>query len=127
MSQPDADLIRRTYDAFARGDIPAVIANMADDVELNVPDVLPHGAYVRGHEGVGGFFAGLAERWSDFVVEVDDIFDSGAAVYGRGRANGKLDGTPTGYGFVHVFTVREGKVARLDEYVAPPEGGFPTS
>ena len=62
MSQSDADLIRRNYDAFGRGDIPAVMATMAEDIEWNVPDVLPHGAYVRGHEGVGGFFTGLASR-----------------------------------------------------------------
>jgi len=33
---------------------------------------------------------------------------------------------PTGYGFVHVFTVSGGEVTRFDEYVAPPQGGFPT-
>jgi ketosteroid isomerase-like protein len=27
---------------------------------------------------------------------------------------------------VHAFTIRDGKVVRFDEYVAPPEGGFPT-
>jgi uncharacterized protein len=127
MSQSDADLIRRTYEAFGRGDIGAVMAAMADDVEWNVPDVLPHGAHARGHEGVGGFFAGLASRWSNFGLEIDDVVDGGQVVFGRGRASGELGGTPTGYGFVHVFTMREGKVARFDEYVAPPEGGFPGS
>jgi ketosteroid isomerase-like protein len=125
MSQSDADLVRRSYEAFARGDIAAVMDALADDVEWNAPDVLPHGAYVRGREGVGGFFAGLADRWSDFSLEIDDVVDGGSAVYGRGRATGKLGGTPSGYGFVHVFGFRDGKVARFDEYVAPPQGGFP--
>lgn len=125
MSQPDADLIRRTYEAFARGDIPAVMANFADDIDWNAPDVLPHGSHVRGHDGVGEFFGRLASLWSDFGLEIDDLVASDDAVFGRGRASGKLDGTPTGYGFVHVFTVRDGKVARFDEYVAPPQGGFP--
>ena len=127
MSQSDADLIRRNYDAFGRGDIPAVMATLAEDIEWNAPDVLPHGAYVRGHEGVGGFFAGLASRWSGFALEIDDVSDGGGVVFGRGRAGGELDGTPSGYGFVHVFTMRDGEVARFDEYVAPPPGGFPAS
>jgi ketosteroid isomerase-like protein len=127
MSQQDADLIRGIYDAFSRGDIPAVMAGFAQDIEWNAPDVLPHGSSTRGHDGVGAFFAGLAGRWSDFGLEIDDVVDSGSTVYGRGRAAGKLGGTPTGYGFVHVFTVRDGKVARFDEYVAPPAGGFPPS
>ena len=127
MSQSDVDLIRRNYDAFGRGDIPAVMATLVADIEWNAPDVLPHGAHVSGHEGVGGFFAGLASRWSGFELEIDDVVDGGRVVIGRGRASGTLEGTPSGYGFVHVFTMRDGMVTRFDEYVAPPEGGFPAS
>src|SRR5439155_21472406 len=76
MSQSDIDLIRATYDAFGRGDIPAVMANFADDIEWNVPDVLPHGMRVRGHDGVGRFFAGLADLWSDFGLEIGEIVGS---------------------------------------------------
>jgi len=112
----------RDYDAFGRGDIPAVLASFADDVEWNVPNVLPHGMHVHGHEGVGRFFANLAARWSPFGLEIDELADGDTAVL----ASGKLDGMPTGYGFVHAFTIRDGKVVRVDEYVAPPEGGFPT-
>jgi ketosteroid isomerase-like protein len=127
VSRADVDLIRATYESFARGDIPAVMANFADDIEWNVPDVLPHGRHVRGHEGVGQFFAGLGDHWTDFGLEIEEIADGDTAVLGRGRASGTLNGSATGYGFVHAFTIRDGKVARFDEYVAPPEGGFPTT
>jgi len=127
MSQSDVDLIRATYESFGRGDIPAVMANFAEDIEWNAPDVLPHGRRVRGHEGVGQFFAGLGDQWTDFGLEIEEIVDGDSAVLGRGRASGRLHGSATGYGFVHAFTIRDGKVARFDEYVAPPEGGFPTT
>jgi ketosteroid isomerase-like protein len=125
MPQSDVDLVRTTYDAFARGDIPAVMGSFAEDIEWNVPDVLPHGMHARGHDGVGAFFAGLAQHWSDFGLELDEVVGGERAVLGRGRARGKLHGTESGYGFVHAFTTRDGKIVRFDEYVAPPEGGFP--
>jgi ketosteroid isomerase-like protein len=125
MPQSDVDLIRATYDAFARGDVPAVLANFAEDIEWHAPDVLPHGMDVRGREAVGAFFAGLVAQWSDFGLEIEDLVAAPTAVLCRGRASGTLNGTPTGYGFVHAFTIRDGKVARFDEYVAPPQGGFP--
>ena len=127
MSQSDIDLIRATYESFGRGDIPEVMANLAEDIEWHTPDVLPHGMHVRGLEGVGVFFIGLGDHWSHFGVEVDDLAEGQTAVLARGRASGTLNGTPTGYGFVHAFTMRDGKVARFDEYVAPPEGGFAES
>jgi uncharacterized protein len=127
VSQSDVELIREAYAAFGRGDIAAVMANFAEDIEWNAPDVLPHGMRVRGHEGVGRFFATLAGRWSDFGMEIHEVADGERAVLGRGHASGKLDGTPTGYGFVHAFTVEGGKVVAFDEYVAPPEGCFPSA
>jgi ketosteroid isomerase-like protein len=125
MPQSDVDLIRATYDSFARGDIAAVMANFAEDIDWHAPDVLPHGMEVRGREAVGTFFAGLGAQWSDFGLEIDDLVEAQSAVLGRGRASGKLNGIATGYGFVHAFTIRDGKVVRFDEYVAPPQGGFP--
>ena len=101
------------------------MANLAADIEWHAPDVLPHGMHVRGHQGVGAFFAGLSDHWSDFGLEIDDLAEGQSAVLARGRATGKLNGTPSGYGFVHAFTIRDGKVARFDEYVAPPASGFP--
>jgi uncharacterized protein len=129
MSQSDdLDLVRGAYDAFARGDIQAVLAVCAEDIEWNVPDVLPHGMHVRGHEAVGRFFGTLAGRWSDFGLELYEIVPGErASVITRGVASGALDGQRTSYGFVHAFTIRDGKAVAFEEYVAPPQGGFPTT
>ena len=34
-------LVEGAYEAFGRGDIPAVLGILSDDVEWDVPDVLP--------------------------------------------------------------------------------------
>jgi ketosteroid isomerase-like protein len=126
MSQPRT-VVDDAYTAFGKGDVPTVLGLLADDVEWSVPDSVPHGRDARGPEQVGEFFGGLAELWSDFGIEIDEIADAGDKVISVGRAAGKLEGTPTGYGFVHVFTVDGGRIVRFDEYVAPPAGGFPAN
>ena len=119
MENGNAGLARTAYEAFDRGELAEVIAEMADDIELNVPQVLPQGGKARGHEEVGQFFERLAATWQDFGIEIDAIVESGDRVLAIGRAKGKLDGVDTGYGFVHSWTVRDGALARFDEYVDP--------
>jgi ketosteroid isomerase-like protein len=121
-----ADTVREAYDAFGRGDIPAILEMLADDVSWNAPEPLPHAMRTTGRDGVAQFFTRLSELWSDLGLDVDTIVDDGSGRgIGVGTARGKLRGKPASYGYVHVFTVRDGKVARFDEYVAAPEGGFP--
>lgn len=119
MSKENVELLRGTYEAFARGDIAAVMAAFADDIVWSAPTVLPHGMRARGKEQVGEFFQGLGSTWEDFGLEIDDYVASGERVCVIGRASGGLEGVQTGYGFVHAWTVRHGACVRFDEYVDP--------
>jgi ketosteroid isomerase-like protein len=117
---PDnAQLLRDAYEAFGRGDIPAVMDAFADDISWNTPDVLPHGRTVSGKDAVGGFFQGLAEKWDDFGLELEDIRAAGDRGYAVGRASGTYRGQPAGYGFVHAWTIADGLCTRFEEYVDP--------
>jgi ketosteroid isomerase-like protein len=93
--------------------------NFADDIEWHSPEPLPQHMDVRGPEDVGQFFQSVADNWSDFEIGVDDICASGDRVCAIGHAAGKLSAGDAQYGFVHAWTVRDGKLARFDEYVAP--------
>ena len=119
MENGNTALARGAYEAFDRGDIAQVIGGMTADIELNAPELLPHGGKARGPEEVGRFFERLASTWQDFGIEIDALLESGDRVVAIGRAQGKLDGVETGYGFVHSWTVRDGAFARFDEYVDP--------
>jgi ketosteroid isomerase-like protein len=119
MSSENIELLRGTYDAFGRGDVPAVMAAFADDIAWSVPDALPHGVRARGKDEVGEFFQRLASTWEDFGLAIDDYVASGDRVCVIGRASGRLGGVETGYGFVHAWTVRDGVCIALDEYVDP--------
>ncbi len=72
----NVELLRNTYEAFGRGDIPAVLGVFAEDIEWSVPEVIPHGGKARGREEVGGFFERLGSTWEDFGIEIDALFGS---------------------------------------------------
>ena len=121
----NADVIQGAYDAFAKGDVPAVIDTMDDEVTWDVASVLPQGGSFQGKDGVGEFFQGLGESWEELNINLDDLIDGGDNVVGVGRAEGRLrdGGTTAGYGFAHVFTLEGGKVTRFREY-ADPDGSL---
>src|SRR5215472_15490091 len=70
----NADLIRRGYAAFARGDIAAVLAILAEDVLWHVPGRGPLARDYRGHGEVLGFFGRFMELCDrTFRVQIDDV------------------------------------------------------
>jgi ketosteroid isomerase-like protein len=119
MSNDNAELLRGTYEAFGRGDIPTVMGVLDENIIWNTPAVLPHAMTVHGRDDVAAFFQKLASTWADFNLEIDDIVASGDRVCAIGRAGGTLDGEAASYGFVHAWTVRDGVCVRFDEYVDP--------
>lgn len=112
-------VIEAAYAAFARGDIPAVIDLLDDNVHWSSPATLPHGGHFDGKAGVGSFFQAIGGAWSELTLDVESVSEAGAdLVIGVVRADGTLrDGGPSGYGATHVFTVQAGKVVRFREYV----------
>jgi uncharacterized protein len=114
----NASLIQAAYDAFARGDIPAVIDLVDDSVEWSSPGTLPQGGQFHGRDGVGQFFQAVGGAWSSLALDVEAVTEAGSElVIGLVRADGtRQGGGPAGYGATHVFTVRDGKVVRFREY-----------
>lgn len=112
-----ADVVREAYDAFGRGDIPAVLELVADDVEWDVAEVLVQGGSWRGRDGTGQFFQQLGEKYEEITVDVQDLVDGGDHVVGVGVGRGRRrGGGDVEYGFAHVFRVGDGKITRFREY-----------
>jgi uncharacterized protein len=112
------DLISQAYGSFARGDVPAVIDILADDVSWTVPEIVPQGGSFDGKQQVGGFFERLGSLYEELNLDIHDLVDGDTRVAGVGVASGRLrEGGAVEYGFVHVFDVDGGKVTRFREYV----------
>jgi uncharacterized protein len=119
MADQNLDTVRGAYEAFARGDVASVLEILDDDVAWTVPPPLPQATEVHGRDEAGAFFARLGELWEDLSLELDDFVASGDRVCVIGRGSGKVQGRQAGYGFVHAWTLADGKAVRFDEYAQP--------
>jgi ketosteroid isomerase-like protein len=52
MSEQSVEVVKRAYAAFAEGDVPAVLAAFADDIEWHEAEGMPYGGLYRGGEAV---------------------------------------------------------------------------
>lgn len=118
MSEENVDTIRGIYDAFARGDIPAIIDQLADDVAWHSPETLPWGGDERGHEGVLAFFGRLGGAVDELVPDVRTFIDGGDHVTVLGTHHGRAKGgAPFEAEWAMVWRLRDGKVVEFRDYV----------
>jgi uncharacterized protein len=118
---PNVQLVRRSYEAFARGDMDAVVANFHPDIEWHQAQGLPHGGLYRGLEQVrSAIFAPLADAWWDaFDATPIELLDAGSEVVVLGRYTGraKHTGKRLDVPFVHVWSLRGGKAIRFRQFL----------
>ena len=48
MAEQNVEVVKGMYDAFGRGDVPAVLGGMAEDIEWNEAAGMPQGGTYRG-------------------------------------------------------------------------------
>jgi len=121
MSQENVDRVRSMYEAFARGDVPAVLAGMDPKIEWNEAENFIYAdknPYIGPQAILEGVFMRIGSEWSTFSVAPEEILGSGdtAIAFGRYRGtykatNGRIDAQ-----FVHVFKFRDGKIVKFQQY-----------
>jgi uncharacterized protein len=113
MSSENKQFIRRMYDAYSKGDIDAVLANMTDDFTWYAPGAAPFAGQRRGREEMRAFFA-ESLRWVQMdQFDVDDVLADGDKVVVLGRQRGTVRETGRHFEtrWAHVYTLRGGKAA----------------
>jgi ketosteroid isomerase-like protein len=115
------EIVRRSYEAFARGDLAAVTADMADEIVWEQAQGLPHGGVYRGLDAVRrNVFEPLDRDWWDaFSATPEEVLDAGSDVVVLGRYRGVAKGTGRRLDvpFVHVWTLRDGKAVRFRQFL----------
>ena len=116
-----ADIVRRSYEAFARDDLDGVMADMDDAIEWHQAQGLPHGGLYRGLADVRRhvFDPLHDEWWEEFSADPDEFVDAGDTVVVIGRYRGVAKGTGRRLDapYVHVWTLREGKAVRFRQFL----------
>jgi uncharacterized protein len=113
-------VVKDAYDAFARGDVDAVLDALAEDVEWEVPGPpeIPYAGLFRGKNGVADFFRILADADDVLFFEAETFLTNGdrIAVFGHYTARVKATGREGHAEWAHSFVMRNGKVSKFREY-----------
>ncbi|MES2070119.1 MAG: nuclear transport factor 2 family protein [Pseudomonadota bacterium] len=114
------EVVQQAYAAFGRGDVPAILELVADDIdwELVGPKSLAYAGPRRSRSEVGAFFAALAAADNITVFEPREFIEAGEHVTVLGRSQATALDTKREYAteWAHVFTVKNGKVTRWRGY-----------
>ena len=118
MSQPDhVAIVQQAYASFGPRAVPFIIGIPTPDVEMDsrYPATVPFGGVFRGHAGVGEFFSAIAASVDLVRFEPQRFLgkDDEVVVVGREEATVRATRRPFVNEWVHVWTFRDGKLARI--------------
>ena len=114
-------ILRGGYEAFAKGDVPTVLALFDAKVEWNEAEHVTYwtGAPFQGSQAVvNGVFSRIPKDFDGFRIEIRRMVASGDTVLveARYRATAKATGKPLDAQVAHVWDFRDGKVVRFQQY-----------
>jgi len=118
MTNPNLDTVQSAYAAFGRGDIPAVLATLAPEVESQARGLPARGTHIGPWQVAQNVFSAVPQDWAEFALISEDFFADGDTVIVRGRvqAVARATGRSMDAPFGHVFTVADGKIQHLTNH-----------
>jgi ketosteroid isomerase-like protein len=121
MSQQNVNLVQSLYEAFERGDIPAILGAMDPDILWDIPQApgYPLGGIHRGPLGIANeFFSIIPMYYQEFAAIPQHVVDDGdlVIVQAEYRGKGKASGTAFQVPVAHVYGFRNGKWIHFQEY-----------
>ena len=126
MSQANVDAFKRSIEAYNRGDVEALLADLDAEVEWRpvLPVVLGGGTTVyRGHDGIREMLRDLDEIYEERQLGFSEIHDVGDRIVAvgnltiRGRGSGLRTESP--FGWLGEF--RDGKATSIRTFLDPEE------
>jgi ketosteroid isomerase-like protein len=118
-SPAPADVVRRQYLASAAGNLEALRATLAPDVEWTEMAGFPLAGTYRTPEGVtAGVMESLTRDWDDWTAHDDTYITQGESVVvlARYTAVNKATGKQLNVRVAHHFTVRGGQIVRFEQF-----------
>jgi uncharacterized protein len=119
ISPSPVELARSGYEAFARGDIPGVLALMDPAMVWHEAETLPYGGVYHGPDAVlESIFMAIGRDWDDYVAEPLRFIDGGdhAVVLGEYRGVHRASGGSLKTPFAHVWRFRDGRLVEFHQF-----------
>jgi ketosteroid isomerase-like protein len=120
VSQENVEVVRRTWDAWTRGDLDGVLALCCEDLVFDTTHIRdwPEPGYM-GHDGFRRFLTEWLEVWDGFEVGVDDHLpasDGRVVTLFWQRGKGRHSGLSMEVTWALISTVRGERNARGEVY-----------
>jgi ketosteroid isomerase-like protein len=115
------DVTKAVFEAFGRGDVPAILALLHDKVEIEFygPPVIPYARRYKGQAQARQFFETVLSSVhihqfepQEFICERDKV-----VVTGHLRLTARPTGRTIESDFVHVITVADNKWLRFRDFM----------
>ena len=117
MGNPNAAVIRSAYDAFARGNVPAVFAVFDAAITWHVPGNGPLSGTFTGHDAIADFFRRTMELSSGtFSIDVHNVLAEDDLVVALVTVNAQRNSVSASFPEVHVWRMKDGKAVSFCEY-----------
>ena len=119
-AQQNVQVVKDFFAAMGSGDKEGLLALSTDDIEWIVPGRdWPLAGTHRGHAGLRAFLQKASETMETSFPEPPEYVAQGDRVLVVGFATGRIKATDKTFedDWVFAITVRDGKVAKIREYV----------
>jgi ketosteroid isomerase-like protein len=122
MSNDNVKLVQGLYAAFGRGEIAAIVDAMAADSTWEMvgrAEDFPTFGLFKGQAGVKNFFDAVGQNLDFSEFSPKEFYRDGDKVFvlGHYAMTVKKTGKPLASDWVHIFTIRGGKVTAFREFM----------
>ena len=118
--QENTAIAQQAYNNFNTGNIQGLLDQLSDDVTWQLPEVegVPLAGKRTGRDAVGEFFATVARDQEVLEFEPREFVAQGDKVVSLGHYKWRVKETGREFAsdFVHIFTVRNGKIVAFREH-----------
>jgi ketosteroid isomerase-like protein len=114
VSQENVEIMRRSFDAFTRGEVSEVIDAIDENAVIR-PIIGPEW---HGPQGFLDMLADWVEGFDELTITPEEFFDAGDDVVVRVRQEGRgsSTGVPVQVNFWFVHSLKDGKMIRLEMF-----------
>ena len=119
MSQENVEIVRRSFDAYRRGDLEAALSHAHPEIVWSPAEEAP----MRGLEALKAYLPRWEQDWEELETTPKEFLDAGDKVVatvhfrGRGRGSGVVVDATT----YAVYTLRDGSMIGMEEFTERAE------